>query len=227
MSDRNMGEGWWEASDGKWYPPHKKAGLPPPPPDSSRDAEDSGLEAMAATKSSGLEDMLRNRVLVFAFIALLVVGLTVLALTQTGKGEGTETESTAQAESDLGSTSSQPPLPGRSTTTTLESVAYQQCLAEKGYAYDPGYDLAGSADEANARMSCSMLESVNTFFDKQSFALYCEELKAVTDARMANGGRTQWSEMAALQQCATGVRDVNSVPGYTYFIENGELRYPN
>jgi hypothetical protein len=98
MSDQSMGEGWWEASDGKWYPPHKKAGLPPPPPDSSRDAEDSGLEAMAATKSSGLEDLFRNRVLVFAFIALLVAGLTVLALTQTGKNGSGEEGSGASAE---------------------------------------------------------------------------------------------------------------------------------
>lgn len=28
MSDASQGEGWWLASDGKWYPPQ----LPPPPP---------------------------------------------------------------------------------------------------------------------------------------------------------------------------------------------------
>jgi len=34
MSDANQGEGWWLASDGKWYPPALKPNhlLPPPPP---------------------------------------------------------------------------------------------------------------------------------------------------------------------------------------------------
>jgi hypothetical protein len=30
MSDASQGEGWWQASDGKWYPP--QAAAPPPPP---------------------------------------------------------------------------------------------------------------------------------------------------------------------------------------------------
>lgn len=34
MSDTSQGEGWWMASDGKWYPPesHPAYRLPPPPP---------------------------------------------------------------------------------------------------------------------------------------------------------------------------------------------------
>jgi Domain of unknown function (DUF4282) len=31
MSDSSQGPGWWQASDGKWYPP-EKAPEPPPPP---------------------------------------------------------------------------------------------------------------------------------------------------------------------------------------------------
>ena len=33
MSDRPMGEGWWQASDSLWYPPDQRLGtsLPPPP----------------------------------------------------------------------------------------------------------------------------------------------------------------------------------------------------
>lgn len=33
MTDRSQGEGWWLASDGKWYPPesHPAAHAPPPP----------------------------------------------------------------------------------------------------------------------------------------------------------------------------------------------------
>lgn len=31
MSDSSEGEGWWQASDGKWYPPSAQPHLPPPP----------------------------------------------------------------------------------------------------------------------------------------------------------------------------------------------------
>lgn len=32
MSDHSHGEGWWLASDGKWYPPESQPGRPLPPP---------------------------------------------------------------------------------------------------------------------------------------------------------------------------------------------------
>ena len=32
MSDVSQGPGWWQASDGKWYPPQPAAPAPPPPP---------------------------------------------------------------------------------------------------------------------------------------------------------------------------------------------------
>lgn len=32
MSDSAQGPGWWQASDGKWYPPQQAAAAPPPPP---------------------------------------------------------------------------------------------------------------------------------------------------------------------------------------------------
>jgi hypothetical protein len=33
MSDQSGGPGWWQASDGKWYPPEARPGpVPPPPP---------------------------------------------------------------------------------------------------------------------------------------------------------------------------------------------------
>lgn len=31
MSDSSQGEGWWLASDGKWYPPTSAPASPPPP----------------------------------------------------------------------------------------------------------------------------------------------------------------------------------------------------
>lgn len=30
MSDMSQGPGWWQASDGKWYPPEQSPGTPPP-----------------------------------------------------------------------------------------------------------------------------------------------------------------------------------------------------
>ena len=32
MSDTSLGAGWWQASDGKWYPPEAVPGNRPPPP---------------------------------------------------------------------------------------------------------------------------------------------------------------------------------------------------
>ena len=32
MSDQSQGAGWWQASDGKWYPPSQAAESSPPPP---------------------------------------------------------------------------------------------------------------------------------------------------------------------------------------------------
>ena len=31
MSDASQGPGWWQASDGKWYPPEQQPGIAPPP----------------------------------------------------------------------------------------------------------------------------------------------------------------------------------------------------
>lgn len=31
MSDTARGSGWWQASDGRWYPPDARPGVPPPP----------------------------------------------------------------------------------------------------------------------------------------------------------------------------------------------------
>jgi len=32
MSDFSQGDGWWQASDGKWYPPEQASGYQPPGP---------------------------------------------------------------------------------------------------------------------------------------------------------------------------------------------------
>ena len=32
MSSASQGPGWWQASDGNWYPPQEQSAPPPPPP---------------------------------------------------------------------------------------------------------------------------------------------------------------------------------------------------
>jgi NADH:ubiquinone oxidoreductase subunit 2 (subunit N) len=43
MSDVSQGEGWWQASDGRWYPPQPATGAPPGPPPMGAPARTSGL----------------------------------------------------------------------------------------------------------------------------------------------------------------------------------------
>jgi hypothetical protein len=43
MSDTSQGEGWWQASDGRWYPPEQPPDIQRPPP-----PQVSGLQAMPA-----------------------------------------------------------------------------------------------------------------------------------------------------------------------------------
>jgi len=49
MSDRPNGEGWWLASDGKWYPPESRPNPPPPPESSIQQAAPVGLSAGLTT----------------------------------------------------------------------------------------------------------------------------------------------------------------------------------
>jgi hypothetical protein len=43
MSDTSQGDGWWQASDGKWYPPSQQPGSTPPPPGAPHQRLDVGL----------------------------------------------------------------------------------------------------------------------------------------------------------------------------------------
>lgn len=48
MSDTAQGSGWWQASDGRWYPPDAKPGVPPPP-----EAESAGWSSPPGGSASG------------------------------------------------------------------------------------------------------------------------------------------------------------------------------
>lgn len=68
MSDRPQGEGWWLASDGKWYPPESR---PAPPP-----APVPPWAPPAARLSPGLHTSVR----VFLYLTAGATGLAVIAL---------------------------------------------------------------------------------------------------------------------------------------------------
>lgn len=69
MSDRPHGEGWWLASDGKWYPPESRPGPPSPPGPPWMSAPDTRL-------SPGLHTAVR----VFCYLTAGAAGLAVIAL---------------------------------------------------------------------------------------------------------------------------------------------------
>jgi hypothetical protein len=51
MSDVSLGTGWWQASDGKWYPPEQHPNYRPPPP-SAAPSVDPPVQAVAAAPST-------------------------------------------------------------------------------------------------------------------------------------------------------------------------------
>ena len=68
MSDHSEGEGWWAASDGKWYPPQG-------------DTTDAPVEEPSGGRA--------RRPAVIGVVLVLVVGMTVLIVSLTGGGSST------------------------------------------------------------------------------------------------------------------------------------------
>jgi len=89
MSDVSQGQGWWLASDGKWYPPElNPSPLPPPPPPvvaptpavppRAKRKED---ESLTAYERQSLEHQRLTALRLRAFgigAALLIVGYIIL-----------------------------------------------------------------------------------------------------------------------------------------------------
>ena len=72
MSDAPQGAGWWEASDGRWYPPESR--LPPPPPAVGAPAKGRSGWAIAAI------------VVGIAMLAMVVLAvLSIIAITFLGR----------------------------------------------------------------------------------------------------------------------------------------------
>ena len=53
MSDTSQGPGWWQASDGKWYPPHLYPPPPAPPPPAGPPPGPPGAPPVTAPSTSG------------------------------------------------------------------------------------------------------------------------------------------------------------------------------
>ena len=68
MSDRPQGEGWWLASDGKWYPPESRPAPPTPP------------APAWAVPQTVLSRGLHVAVRVFFYLSAAAAGLSVIAL---------------------------------------------------------------------------------------------------------------------------------------------------
>jgi hypothetical protein len=69
MSDRPQGEGWWLASDGKWYPPESRPAPPAPP-----------APPWAGVPQARLSPGLHTSVRVFLYLTAAAAGLAVVAL---------------------------------------------------------------------------------------------------------------------------------------------------
>lgn len=99
MSDQPLGAGWWQASDGRWYPPEQHPNaqqLPPPPPvpqtaapraaGSTWGVPSSPLQQAAPPQRSQGRGALLAVVLVL--LLLLVGGCTVLAAVMSARDQG-------------------------------------------------------------------------------------------------------------------------------------------
>lgn len=71
MSDTSQGDGWWQASDGMWYPPERRsmAELPPPPPRTPSEIATDELKRKDSSRAG-------RRIILFAsaIVALVIAG---------------------------------------------------------------------------------------------------------------------------------------------------------
>ena len=80
MSDVSQGEGWWQASDGKWYPPDLRPDLPPPPKQPKSSLPQPGSPPAPSTSPS-----VGKRVGVAVGVVVLVIVAAIVAFMATGK----------------------------------------------------------------------------------------------------------------------------------------------
>ena len=88
MSDNSQGPGWWQASDGKWYPPQNQAAPPPPPGNYSASPATYNTPPPYSVpgaqpgygvppKKEGMPGWLKALLIIGGILAVLVAGCTV------------------------------------------------------------------------------------------------------------------------------------------------------
>ena len=125
MSDSSQGEGWWQASDGKWYPPEAQPGQPAATPQTP------GGPNSADPKPS-LWRRFRNQALwkqIVAWAVAAIVAIVVIAVAA-GGGSSPNNRNTLDATGPTTSTT-------EATTTTTEATTTTAALtmAEWGDKY--------------------------------------------------------------------------------------------
>ncbi len=83
MSDTSQGEGWWLASDGKWYPPQPASAMPPPPvaapPPPAPGSDDQPRETATAALVCGIIGLCISWIPFVGFIGM-ILGIIALVL---------------------------------------------------------------------------------------------------------------------------------------------------
>lgn len=78
MSDTQQGPDWWQASDGKWYPPEAKL---PPPPANFQTQQPPGTQRSGCATAGIIVGVI--------FLVLIVLSfLSILAITFLGRSTG-------------------------------------------------------------------------------------------------------------------------------------------
>lgn len=136
MSEASQGEDWWQASNGRWYPPSAQPGthLPPPPDefsDGQQDEEATDQEAPGKgqpdSSRRSRRDIRRRRRRVWTFTGAAVLLLVVIGIVLiSGGGDTSESERAGDTPTtvanELQPPSSETTAPLRTTTSSTTST---------------------------------------------------------------------------------------------------------
>jgi hypothetical protein len=106
MSDQSQGPGWWQASDGKWYPPEQAPAAPPPatqqmatppggpgaPPPGAPPGVMPGGPAPYVTPPAGGGGSNTGKIVAIVVVLALIAGGVAFALTRSSGGGGGSTK---------------------------------------------------------------------------------------------------------------------------------------
>jgi len=125
MSDQAQGPGWWQASDGKWYPPQDPVAAPPPTMPVAAGPLPAGPTPAGGPPPSG-GGLGQGAIIGIVVAAILVIGAVVFFATKSddkkAKASTTESEQSSDSDSDSSSSSrTTTTKKSKETTTTLDS----------------------------------------------------------------------------------------------------------